>query len=61
MKRTYETCGKSFTSRKKAERYARNIANAGGLRVPVYETTGYDAPQPERSRGKLHVELKSNG
>ena len=41
--RTYETCGKAFTSRKKAERYARNVANASGLRVPVYETTGHDA------------------
>lgn len=40
-KRTYETCGKPFTSRKKADRCARNIANASGLRVPVYETTGY--------------------
>lgn len=40
--RTYETCGKPFTSRKKAERYARNIANASGIRVPVYETTGVD-------------------
>ncbi len=47
-KRTYETCGKPFTSRRKAERYARNIANASGLRVPVYETTGYDA-KPKRS------------
>lgn len=44
-KRTYETCGKGFTSRRKAQRYARNIANANGIRVPVYETTGFDAPQ----------------
>ena len=41
-KRTYETCGKAFTSRRKAERYARNIATASGLPVPVYETTGYN-------------------
>ena len=46
--RAYETCGKPFTSRRKAERYARNIANACGLRVPVYETTGHDA-KPKRS------------
>jgi hypothetical protein len=44
VKRTYETCGKEFTSRKAADRYARNIANASGLRVPVYETTSYDDP-----------------
>ena len=43
-KRTYETCGRRFTSRKKADRYARNIAKY--IRVPVYETTGCDAPQP---------------
>jgi hypothetical protein len=40
VKRTYETCGKVFTTRKAADRFARNIANASGLRVPVYETTG---------------------
>jgi hypothetical protein len=45
-KRTYETCGKRFTARRNAERYARNIANASGLRVPVYETTGYDIAKP---------------
>jgi hypothetical protein len=59
-KRTYETCRKSFTSQRAADRYAKNIANATGVRVPVYETTGYDAAQP-RTHGKLHVELNSNG
>jgi hypothetical protein len=50
-KRTYETCGKSFTSRRGAERYARNIANASGIRVPVYETTGHDATVCPRCTG----------
>ncbi len=49
MKRTYETCGKEFTTRKAAERYARNIANASGIKVPVYETTGYQMqPKPKK-------------
>lgn len=49
-KRTYETCGKEFTTRKAAERYARNIAGAAGVKVPVYETTGHDAgPGPLQS------------
>jgi|HubBroStandDraft_6_1064221.scaffolds.fasta_scaffold02545_4 hypothetical protein len=42
-RRRYETCGKSFTSRRKAERYAKDIAKASGVRVPMYETTGFDA------------------
>jgi hypothetical protein len=46
-KRTYETCGKAFASRRKAERYARNIATVSGARVPVYETTGYDIARPK--------------
>jgi hypothetical protein len=45
MTRTYETCGKEFTSRKAANRFARNIANASSLRVPVYETDGSDWEQ----------------
>jgi hypothetical protein len=51
VKRTYETCRKRFTSRRKAERYARNIANASGLRVPVYETTGYNIGKRDRRTG----------
>lgn len=37
--RTYEVAGKSFTSRAKAEKYAKQIGKTG-IRVPVYETTG---------------------
>jgi hypothetical protein len=58
-KRTYETCRKDFTSRRAADRYAKNIANATGVRVPVYETTGYSAAQP-RTRGKLLIQRDSN-
>lgn len=37
--RTYEVAGKSFSSRAKAEKYAKQIGKTG-VRVPVYETTG---------------------
>lgn len=38
----YETCGKVFDTRKAADRYARNIANASRLRVPVYQVFASD-------------------
>jgi hypothetical protein len=44
----YETCGKTFDTRKAANRYARNVANAccfikgKGVRVPVYQVFADD-------------------
>jgi hypothetical protein len=35
---TYETCGQVFTDKARAIRYARNIANASGHRVWVFES-----------------------
>jgi len=35
---TYETCGMVFTDKARAIREARNIANASGQRVWVFET-----------------------
>jgi hypothetical protein len=43
----YETCGKTFDTRKAADRFARNIANASGLRVPVYQVFAEDC-KPKR-------------
>jgi len=49
----YETCGKTFDTRKEANRYARNIANAAGLRVPVYQVNASDCKPTNKEQARM--------
>ena len=62
---TYETCGQVFTDKARAVRYARNVANASGHDVWVWESDSQLPvsfvspainPESDRKDGTDHAE-----